>query len=175
MGPLLRRTWAQRGHTPQLIQRGRHREKVSICGALWWLPSSRRRLGLYYETLVDAYYNNGLTAEFLERLLRELPERLLIIWDGGGMHKGDPIREAVARFAPRLHLERLPPYAPMLNPVESVWSWLKYGRLANYTPTDAPSANERIHQELNPIKEDHDFLRSMWQASELTLPRSLLL
>ena len=175
MGPLLRRTWAKRGQTPPLLQRGRHREKVSICAALCWMPPSRRPLGLYYETLVDAYYNNGRTAEFLERLLRELPNRLLVIWDGGGMHKGDPIREAVARFAPRLHLERLPPYAPMLNPVKWLWSWLKYSRFANYTPPDAPTANTRIHQELDPITDDHDFLQSMWKASELTLPRALLL
>ena len=35
------------------------------------------------------------------------------------MHKGDPIRDLLSHFAGRLDLERLPPYAPMLNPVES--------------------------------------------------------
>ena len=34
MGPLRRRTWAPRGHTPQLLQRGRSRRKVSVIGAL---------------------------------------------------------------------------------------------------------------------------------------------
>ena len=28
-------------------------------------------------------------------------------------------------------MERLPAYAPELNPVEALWAWLKYGRLAN--------------------------------------------
>jgi len=27
-----------------------------------------------------------------------------------------------------------PPYAPDLNPVELLWSYLKYGRLANFAP-----------------------------------------
>src|SRR5581483_592828 len=34
MAPLVRRTWAPRGHRPVLRQRGRHREKVSLAAAL---------------------------------------------------------------------------------------------------------------------------------------------
>src|SRR5262249_31213471 len=149
--------------------------KVSIAAALWWAPWKRRPLGLYFETIVDGYFNNVRTSEFLKRMLRELPERMIVVWDGGGMHKGDPIRETTARFAPRLHLERLPPYAPMLNPVEPLWSWLKHSRLANYTPPDAATSNQRIHEELDEIQDDQDFLRSMWRASELPLPATLLL
>jgi transposase len=175
MGPLLRRTWARRGQTPQLHQRGKQREKVSIAAAMWWASLPRPRLGLYYQTLANAYFNNQRMAEFLEDLMREQPHRLLVIWDGGGMHKGDPIRDAVARFAPRLHLERLPPYAPMLNPVEPLWSWLKHSRLANYAPVNAALSNKRIHQELDAISEHQDFLQNMWRASELPLPATLLL
>jgi putative transposase len=175
MGPLLRRTWAPRGQTPQLQQRGKHRDRVSIAAALWWAPWRRQALGLYYETLVNGYFNNLRVREFLERLLRALPEKILVVWDGGGMHKGDPIREAAVRFAPRLHLERLPPYAPMLNPVESVWSWLKYSRLANYAPPNAAISNHRIHQELDAISHDQDFLGSMWRASDLPVPFALLM
>ena len=43
------------------------------------------------------------------------------------------IRELLARY-PRLYLEPLPAYAPHLNPVEFIWSYLKYGRLANFVP-----------------------------------------
>ena len=34
MAPLRRRSWAPRGHTPRLRQRGRSRRKVSVIGAL---------------------------------------------------------------------------------------------------------------------------------------------
>lgn len=175
MAPLLRRTWSRKGRTPQLPQRGKQREKVSIAAALWWAPWKRQRLGLYYETLSNAYFNNHRVAEFLEHMMRELPDRMLVVWDGGGMHKGDPIREAVQRFAPRLHLERLPPYAPMLNPVEPLWSWLKHSRLANYAPVDAATSNQRIHEEFDAVGCDQAFLQATWRASELPLPRTLLL
>ncbi len=130
MAPLARRTWAPRGQTPELVRKSGTREKVSVAAALWLSPR-RNRLGLDPQTVVNGSFDNWYVAAFLKALLRELSGRFLIIWDGGSMHKGDPIRELVDHFADRLSLERLPPYAPMLNPVESLWSWLKWGRLSN--------------------------------------------
>lgn len=57
-----------------------------------------------FETLVDAYYNKERSAAFLETLLREIPERIVVVWDGGNMHKGDPIREVVERFQSPIEL-----------------------------------------------------------------------
>jgi transposase len=178
MAPLVRRTWAPRGHRPILRQRGRHREKVSVTGAFWWTPHAsrqRRSLGFYFETLPDAYYNSERTAAFLTRLMREIPERIIVVWDGGNMHKGNPIREAVERFKPRLQLEKLPPYAPKINPVEQVWSWLKYGRLCNNAPRDATELNRAIRRELAGIVDDQEFLLHLWHRSDLPVPRTLLI
>lgn len=72
-------------------------------------------------------------AEFLRELLRHLRGKVIVIWDNGSMHKGEAIR-GVLRDFPRLSLERLPPYAPDLNPVEWLWSYLKYGEMANFAP-----------------------------------------
>jgi hypothetical protein len=57
MAPLVRRTWAPRGYPPALAQSGAHREKVSVAAALWLSPR-RDRLGLYFQTLPDAYFDN---------------------------------------------------------------------------------------------------------------------
>jgi transposase len=178
MAPLVRRTWALRGHRPVLLQRGRHREKVSIAGALCWAPwrhGQSQALKFVFQTLVDAYYTKERSAAFLEMLMREIPNRLIVVWDGGNMHKGDPIRETVELYRPRLVLEKLPPYAPMLNPVEPLWSWLKYSRLCNAAPTNASELNGWIKRELRAIDDDQDFLRAMWQGSKLPFPRTLLL
>lgn len=175
MAPLVRRSWAPRGHRPVLHQRGKHREKVSVAAALWWTPWRLQRVGLVIETLVNDYFNNQRSAAFLEKLMREIPHRMIVLWDGGSMHKGDPIREAVERFHPRLMVEKLPPYTPMLNPVEPLWSWLKYSRLANFAPADARQLHHRVRQELRAVADDREFLKTMWHASDLPLPRALLL
>ncbi len=174
MAPLVRRTWAWRGQTPILQQKGKHREKVSLAGALWLSPD-RDRLGLIFETLVNDYFDNHHSASFLERLMREIPNRMVVIWDGGPMHKGDPIRAQVEKFRPRLSLEKLPPYAPMLNPTEPIWSWLKYSQLCNFAPHDASELNKRVHEELTTIEDDQECLRNFWHGSDLPFPRTLLL
>jgi transposase len=168
MAPLLRRTWAPRGQTPLLKQQGAHRKKVSIAAALWLSPQ-RDHLGLYFHTLADGYFDNWYVTAFLEAMLRDLPGRFVVVWDGGTMHKGEPIRALEAQFADRLSLERLPPFAPMLNPVEALWSWLKYSRLNNFAPRTPAELDGRVIAELTAVREDQAFLRSFFRASELPI------
>lgn len=139
MAPLVHRTWAPRGQTPLLTQKGSSREKVSVASGLWISPE-RDRLGLFSWTLVNEYFDNVCSAAFIEALLKELDQRVIVLWDGGTMHQGDPIRELTRRFAGQLCLEPLTAYAPMLNPVEYVWSWLKNSRLNNFAPTRCQAA-----------------------------------
>ena len=94
MAPLVRRSWAHRGHPPVIEQKADHREKVSVAAALWLTPL-RDRLGLAYRTLVNGYFNNVEVAEFLGCAVEGLPDPVIAIWDGGTMHKGGPIRELV--------------------------------------------------------------------------------
>src|SRR4051812_17789354 len=175
MAPLVRRTWAPRGQTPDFVQSGGRgpREKVSVAAALWLSPR-RDRLGLYSKTLVNGYFDNWYVTAFLEAMLRDLEGRVVVVWDGGPMHKGDPIRRLADHFAGRLCLEALPPWAPMLNPTEPLWAWLKYDRLCNYAPHDAAELDGRVMAELATAASDQEFMRSLYHASELPIPRTLL-
>jgi transposase len=174
MAPLVRRTWALRGRTPKLAQRCGKREKVSVAAALWLTPL-RDRLGLFARTLVNGYFDNWSSAAFLEALLRELPGRVVVVWDGGSMHKGDPIDQLQELMAGRLSLEKFPPHSPQLCPVEPSWSWLKYSRLCNYAPHDAADLDRHVVAELSAIRDDQELLRGFWHASDLPLPRPLTL
>jgi putative transposase len=138
--------------------------------AALWLSPRRDRLHLFWRSLVDTYYNNERIAQVLESLLREIPQRLIVVWDRGNMHKGDPIRAQIARFRPRLSLEILPSYAPMLNPVEQVFSWLKYSVLNNFAPANATELNERMTSELTRLEQSEPLLRALWSRSELPMP-----
>lgn len=173
LAPLARRTWAPRGQTPVLLQRGRHRDKVSVAAALWWPPACDR-LGLTVWTLVNGYYNSVGVAALVGELLGSLGTPLVLIWDGGTMHKGDPIRDLVAQEAGRVCLERLPAYGSELMPVEYLWAWLKGERLSNFAARDVRELNEAAVRELTVAQKDQDLLRSFFHATTLTLPRKLL-
>jgi transposase len=174
MAPLVRRSWAPRGEPPLLRQKSGHREKVSVAAALW-LPPARDRLGLFARTLANGYFNNERVAPFVRALLHEVGCPLVAVWDGGTMHKGDPIRELVGECGGRLMLERLPAYGSELMPVEQLWAWLKYDRLPNFAPRDARHLDAVVRGELRAARDDRELLESFFHASRLPLPRALLL
>jgi DDE superfamily endonuclease len=173
MAPLVRRSWAPRGHPQVLEQKARHREKVSVAAAIWLTPR-RDRLGLAYQALVDGYFTNEEVADFLQAGLEGLAEPLIVVWDRGGPHSGDPLRALLARTAPRLDIEPLPPHAPELMPVEFLWRWLKYDRLCNFAPRDVHHLNEAVVRELDAIRDDQELLRAFFHLSDLPIPRALL-
>ena len=168
LNPLVRRSWALKGKTPVIGGDGGHRKKVSVIGAVSVSPVARRA-GLYFATLPDGFYTAAAVVEFLRDLLRHLRRKVVVVWDGGPNHKGPLIREFLRRNK-RLTLERLPAYAPDLNPVEVVWSWLKYGQLANYVPDGVPELDDEIIDHLIALKCDPDLLRNLWDGSDLPFP-----
>jgi DDE superfamily endonuclease len=105
-------------------------------------------LGLDSPTLANGSFENGDVAAFLEAMLQEWTGRFVVVGDGGRMPKGDPIRALVAHIAERLVLERLPPDAPRLNPVEPWWSWRKWARLSSGGPRDAQELDARVIAEV---------------------------
>jgi hypothetical protein len=173
MAPVVRRTWALRGQTPTLLQRGRHREKISLVAALW-LSSDGEPKRLTYRSLVDDYFDNVAVAGFLADLIEQTSKPVTVVWDGGTMHKGEPIRQLLSQQHGRIWLERLPAYAPMLNPIEQLWSWLKYGRLSNFAPVTLTDLREAVHRELHSAQRDHNRIQSIWKACDLAPTRTLL-
>jgi putative transposase len=169
LNPLVRRSWAIRGRTPVIGGDGGHRTKVSVIGAVSVSPRARR-LGLSFDTRADGFFGAAEVVEFLRYLLGSLPGQVVVVWDGGTNHKGPVIRQFLARTK-RLWLERLPPYAPELNPVEQVWSWLKYGQLANFVPADVAALDDEAIDRLMRLRGDPELLRSLWDGSDLPFPK----
>ena len=169
LNPLVRRTWAPRGRTPTLTCFGRHRDKVSTIAAISVAPR-RRRVGLYWRTDPEHYIDAAGVVAFLRDLLGHLRGRVIVVWDGGSNHKGPLIREFLSRY-PRLHLERLPGYAPDLNPVELVWSYLKYGLLANFVPRHVTHLDRVVTGHLGEVRSRPALIESLWAGSKLPFPR----
>jgi transposase len=165
LNPLVRRTWAPRGRTPSLTCFGRHRDKVSTIAAISVAPL-RRRVGLHWRTDPKHYIDAAAVVEFLRGLLRRLRGRVIVVWDGGSNHKGPLIRELLRQY-PRLHLERLPAYAPDLNPVEMLWSYLKYGKMANFVPRHVRHLDERVQEHLTELRRNAALIAALWTGSRL--------
>jgi transposase len=73
----------------------------------------------------------------------------------------------------RLWPERLPAYAPELNPVEQVWGWLKFGQLANFVPDDLAQLDREINNRLRRLRDNRELLRSLWEGSDLPFPEKV--
>jgi transposase len=111
------RTWAPRGHTPVLQYHFNWKTLSAIAGITSWN---------FYFRLFSGAIKGPQIVEFLEHLLRHLPGKLLVIWDGLPGHRSQLVKDFVAEQKGRLELERLPSYAPELNPVEYLWGHLKH-------------------------------------------------
>jgi putative transposase len=165
LNPPVRRTWAPKGRTPVLTGFGRHRDKVSTIAAISVAPY-RRRLGLYWRTDPEHYIGAAGVVAFLRDLLRRLRGQVIVVWDGGSNHKGPAIRGLLRRF-PRLSLERLPGYAPDLNPVEMIWSYLKYGLMANFVPRHVRHLDRVVRDHLSKLGKRPALIRLLWKGSKL--------
>jgi len=51
-----------------------------------------------------------------------------------------------------------------------VWSWLKYGELANFVPAGIDPLDDEVIDRLIELKFDPDLLRSLWERSDLPFP-----
>lgn len=126
--PGLVRTWAPRGETP-LIHSVLSKAHLSLISAV--SPDGQ----VYYHLQQQAYDSVAVT-HFLDQLHTSVPGKLWIIWDGAPIHHGNVIDAYVAQAAAWLRIERLPGYAPELNPDEQVGRYIKDVELQNVT---APS------------------------------------
>jgi transposase len=118
------RTYAPRGQTP-LLRTPLSYGHLSVISAV-------TADGRLFTHIQEQAFRGPAIVAFLRQLLRQVRGKLLVIWDGASIHRAQPVKDFLAQgAAARLHLERLPAYAPDLNPDEGVWNLLKRGELKN--------------------------------------------
>jgi transposase len=145
----------------------RHRyrhDKVSAISAVT-VSARRHRVGLYLHFHPDTNITHVEVAVFLRALLRHLRGHVIVLWDGGSIHKGPDVRALLAR-CPRLHVEPFPGYAPELNPDEFVWAHFK-ATLANGRPDDLDELLRALCRITKKARKRPDLIRSFVTASEL--------
>ncbi len=100
---------------------------------------------MYFQTRRGTYPDTSLLG-FLGTLKRHFRgQRVMLLWDGLGAHKSRRMRHYVANQRPWLQVERLPAYAPDLNPVELLWGNLKGSELANLCADNVMALRRPVH------------------------------
>lgn len=122
--PGLVRTWAPAGQTPVVHWRMTRDHLSAISGIT--------AQGKLYMMVQEHAFTSVDVVRFLKHLLRHIPGKVLVIWDGATIHRSQTIKDFLSTQAQgRLHLERLPAYAPELQPDEGIWKHLKHAELRN--------------------------------------------
>lgn len=122
--PFVTRTDAPVGQTP-VLRVPLTRDHLAAISAI--TPDGR-----LFARVQGVPFRGETVVSFRRQLLRQIRGKLLVIWDGASIHHGQAVKDFLAvGAAKRLHLERLPAYAPDLNPDEGGWNLLKRGELKN--------------------------------------------
>jgi transposase len=116
----------------------------------------------------DESVNQDRVIEFLRQLLRQLPGQVVLVWDRLPAHRGARVRKFLVRH-PRLHVEFLPAYAPELNPVEYLWSWLKTNPLANHCAPDLDQLTDDLLNGSEPLFSNPPLLQGFVHATHLPI------
>lgn len=109
----------------------------------------------------DHAFRSPEVVRFLKHLLRHVPGKLLVIWDGASIHRGHPVKDFLAAGgAKRIHLEQLPGYAPDLNPNEGIWRYLKRVELRNVCCRDLPDLRQQLRRAVARLRHKRPIIRS---------------
>jgi hypothetical protein len=123
------RTWACRGHTPQVAVSGRG-GRVSMAALVCYRPGSRSRL--FYRVLVHRRrtgerrsFSEQAYAALIAAAHLQLTAPIILIWDNLNTHVSAAMRQFCEAHSDWLTVVQLPAYAPELNATEGVWAHVK--------------------------------------------------
>jgi transposase len=147
------RTWAPRGQTPVL--------RVPLTRDHLSAISGITADGRLFMQVRSASYDAAGVVGFLRVLLRKISGKVVVIWDSSPIHQGHEIKDFLARgAAKRLQLERLPGYAPDLNPDEGIWNYLKRVELGNVCCANLDQLQRKLIQAKERLRYKKEIIKS---------------
>ena len=123
---------------------------------------------LYFQVYEEAF-SSADVIRFLNHLLRHIPGRLLIVWDGAPIHRSKAIKQFLSDGAvARIHLERFPGYAPEVDPEEGIWRHLKrVEELRNLCCRDLQETRREFRAACQRLRQKPHIIRSCLRHSGL--------
>ena len=126
-------------------------KKASMAAALCYGVRGGGAQLAFHVTAGD--YNTDTLIQVLGELRRFLGgEKATLLWDGLPAHRSRAMRAWLVTQRHWLVTERLPAYAPELNPVEGLWSSLKAVELANLTSPTLAEVIDQAHRGIDRVR-----------------------
>ena len=154
------KTWAPKGETPVLQYSFNWQQLSLMAGVSFWR--------LYFRFFHGAIKGPQIV-EFLKALKDTIGGKLLIIWDGLPAHRSRLVRDYVESLDGQIQLERLPAYAPEINPAEYAFGYAKQRELANLCVDTIEEVRAYATRRLKSMQRRPKLIRAFWQQAELAL------
>lgn len=154
------KTWAPKGETPVLQYSFNWQQLSLMAGVSFW----RLYLRFFHGAI-----KGPQIVEFLKALKDTIGGKLLIIWDGLPAHRSRLVRDYVESLDGQIQLERLPAYAPEINPAEYVFGYAKQRELANLCVDTIEEVRAYATRRLKSMQRRPKLIRAFWQQAQLAL------
>lgn len=157
--PFTSRTYAPKKETPVLRHKLSH-EHLSVISGI-------TEQGKLYIQVREESFKGPSVVEFLQHLLKHIPGKLLVIWDGAPIHRSKDVKRFLSEEADgRVHLERLPAYSPDLNPDEGVWQYLKCVCLKNVCCKDLGHLKRELKRAIRTLRSRKHIISGCFKRME---------
>lgn len=163
--PSIHRSWNRRGKTPIIRATGNTYRKRSISAVILCSPEGKKPRLLFRICRKNVDAEEAIRS--VVQLKRHVRRPVILLWDGLPAHRSVRVRERIAQENDWLTMERLPAYAPDLNPVEYLWAAVKRKDLGNYTPQTIQDLDGKIRRAIKRMRRRPDILTGCLRASGL--------
>lgn len=155
-------SYAPRGQTP-ILRVFQTRDHLSVMSGI-------TLRGDLFTMIRDEALDGIDSVHFLKHLRWQTDRKLLVIWDGSPIHRGEEVKACLADGAARhIHLERLPGYAPDLNPDEGTWRHLKRVELRNVCCLDLCHLHHELDLAILRLRRRRDLIQSFFIEAGLAV------
>jgi DDE superfamily endonuclease/Winged helix-turn helix len=149
--PNVRRTWAPRGRPPVLVHPFNWKRASMAAALCYGVRGGGASLCFHVQA---GNYDTDSLIGVLGELQKFLGgEKATLLWDGLPAHRSTAMRAWLNSQRHWLVVERLPAYAPDLNPVEALWSSLKAVEFANLTGPTLAEGIAQAHRGIQRVRQ----------------------
>ena len=160
--PTVVRTYGPKGMTPLMKAPFTKDHLSTMCG----ISTTGHLYSLSRAEPLSSYD----TVAFIHHLQLCIKGKLLLIWDGSPIHRGDVVKKYLEQGgAAKIHIEPLPPYAPDLNPAEGVWNQLKLREMRNLCCMDLHHLHSELSMAIERLRTKPSIIQGFFARFRLSL------